>query len=75
HPPSSPDVNPIEPLWTELKSIICSLPHHPSTVPQLISTVKSAWDALEIPQIDKYTKTMSKRVAAIISTQGSHTKY
>jgi transposase len=54
HPPSSPDVNLIEPVWHELKNIIQALPHPPTTVPKLIQAVHEAWDALAIPDIDKY---------------------
>ena len=52
HPPSSPDVNPIEPVWHELKKIIRALPHPPTTIPKLIKAVHTAWDALEILDID-----------------------
>ncbi|TFK17149.1 hypothetical protein FA15DRAFT_556180, partial [Coprinopsis marcescibilis] len=75
HLPSSPDINPIEPLWNDIKHIIRALPHRPNTIPQLISAVKSAWESLDIEQIDKHTKTMSKRVSAIIEAEGSHTRY
>ena len=57
HLPSSPDVNPIEPVRHELKKIIRALPHSPTTVPKLIKAVHDAWDALEIPDIDKYIDT------------------
>ena len=32
HPPSLPDLNPIEPIWHELKTIIHHLPHPPTTL-------------------------------------------
>ena len=49
HPPSSPDVNPIELVWHRLKKIIQALPHPSATIPKLIKAVHKAWDALEIP--------------------------
>jgi hypothetical protein len=62
HPPSSPDVNPIEPVWHELKKLIQALPCSPTTVPKLIQAVRDAWDTLAIPDIDKYIHTMSDRL-------------
>ena len=59
HPPSSLDVNPIELEWHRLKKIIQALPHPPTTIPKLIKAVHKAWDALELPDIDKYIDTMS----------------
>ena len=70
HPRSSPDVNPIEPVWHELKKIIRALLHPPMTIPKLIKAVHDAWDALEIPGIDKYVDTMSDRVQAVLKAHG-----
>ena len=75
HPPSSPDVNPIEPVWHELKNMIRALPHPPTTIPMLIKAVHKAWDALEIPNINKYIDTMSNRVQAILEANGGHTRF
>jgi transposase len=75
HPPSSPDVNPIEPVWHEIKTMIRHLPHPPSTVNQLKAAVRKAWDDLTIEQITKYTGTMVDRVQAVKKARGGHTIY
>ena len=75
HPPSSPDVNPKELVWHKLKNMIRALPHPPMTIPKLIKAVHKAWDALEIPNIDKYIDTMSNRVQAILEANGGHTRF
>jgi transposase len=75
HPPSSPDVNPIEPVWHELKKLIRALPRSPTTVLKLIQAVRDAWDTLAIPDIDKYIHTMSDRVQAVLEADGSHTRF
>jgi transposase len=75
HPPSSPDVNPIESVWHKLKKIIQALPHPPTSVLKLIKAVQDAWDALEIPDIDKYVDTMSERVQAVLDANGGHTRF
>ena len=43
HPPNSPDLNPIKPVWHELNKLIRAWPHLPSSIPQLISTIHDAW--------------------------------
>jgi transposase len=75
HPPSSPDVNTIEPVWHKLKTIIRALSHQPMTVSKLIKAVHNAWDALEIPNIDKYIDTMPDRVQDILEADGGHTRF
>ena len=75
HPPSSPDVNPIELVWHELKKFIQAHLHPPTTIPKLIKAVHDAWDALEIPDIDKYVDTMSDRVQAVLKAHGGHTRF
>ena len=42
HPPNSPNLSPIEPVWHELKKIIHALPHPPSTVDSLKAAVVAA---------------------------------
>lgn len=46
HPPASPDLNPIEPVWHEIKKIIRALPKQPTTVKALQEAIQQAWKAL-----------------------------
>ena len=39
------------------------------------NTIHDAWDALEIPNIDKYIDTKSNRVQAILEANGGHTRF
>ena len=75
HPPSSPDLNPIELVWHELKKIIRALSQIPTTVPKLIQAVHNAWEVLAIPDIDKYVDTMPERVQAVLEANGGHTRF
>ena len=75
HPPNSPDLNPIEPLWHDLKTIIRGAPHLPTTVPKLIKAVQDAWEKLPIADIDKHIKTMPDRVQAVLAAKGGHTHF
>ena len=75
HPLNSPDLSPIEPVWHELKKIVRALPHPPTSVDELKSTVLAAWDQLDIADVDKYIHSMPDRVAAIFQAKGGHTHF
>ena len=70
YPPSSPNLNPIEPVWHELKKLKQALPQIPTTIQKLIQAIHNAWEVLEIPNIDKYVDTMPERVQAILNARG-----
>lgn len=75
HPSSSPDLNPIEPVWHELKSLLRALPHPPSTVEALKEAVLHAWDELSVAHVDKHISGMHDRVEAILAAKGGHTNF
>jgi transposase len=75
HSPNSPDLNPIKPVWHELKKLLCALPSPPSTIEQLRAAILEAWNALRVKDINKYVKSMSDRVEAVAKAKGGHTKY
>lgn len=65
HPPSLPDLNPIEPVWHELKTCLRALPHPPSTVDTLRHAVHTTWEELPIEDVDKHVWGMPMCVSAI----------
>lgn len=75
HPPSSPDLNPIEPVWADLKRLIRAHPHHPSSAAELIQAVQKAWAALSVDDIDKHTGSFARRIDAVIEAKGGNTRY
>jgi len=75
HPPSSPDLNPIEPLWHDFKNIIRSFSPLPTTVPQLISAAKIAWEKISVATISRHVGQMEARVQAILEAKGGHTRF
>lgn len=75
HPPSSPDVSPIEPIWHELKSLLRARPHHPSSVQELIMAVKDCWEGIMVDDVDKYVNRMDEIVDAVLRAKGGHTKF
>ncbi|KAF5319866.1 hypothetical protein D9758_018521 [Tetrapyrgos nigripes] len=52
HPPSSPDLNPIEPVWHKLKHGVQARPCHPTSVLSLIDAVKEVWEGITVETID-----------------------
>jgi len=75
HPPSSPDVNPIEPLWHTLKDLIQSREHIPTSLDELKTAIREAWDKITVQDIDKHARSMEKRVQAVLDAKGGHTCY
>ena len=75
HPPSSPDLNPIEPVWHELKTRLRALPHPPNTVNQLKDVIRTVWDEIPIEDINKHIRKMPERVEAVSKARGGHTRF
>ena len=75
HPTSSPDINPIEPVWHELKKCVCTLWCSSTTMDELINVVTKIWDELLLEDIDKHINGMSNRVQAVLDAKGGHTHY
>jgi len=75
HPASSPDLNPIEPLWKTLKHLIRSRPHPPTNLFELKAAVREAWDQITPEDINSHVKDMGNRVAAVLASNGGHTLY
>ena len=44
HPPSSPDLNPIEPLWLILKNHVGDIPKSQNSLDGLWAAVQQVWD-------------------------------
>ena len=74
HPPSSPNLSPIEPLWNNLKNYIRAQPP-PTTFAGLKIAVFKAWDSITKEEINKHVRHMLDRVQAVIAAKGGHTKY
>ena len=58
HPPNSPDLNPIEPIWHELKKRLRALPRHPTSTKALREVVLQEWALMPLKDIDKHIETI-----------------
>ena len=74
-PAYSPDLNPIEPVWHELKKRLRALPRLPTTITGLQDTVRKIWQDLPIRDIKKHTSRMDARVHATLQAKGGHTMF
>ena len=74
-PPQSPDLNPIEHLWSELKRRIHQLGRKISNITELWDKVQDVWN--EIPQdvIDGLYNTMTQRISDVIKAKGGFTRW
>ncbi|QRW24128.1 DDE superfamily endonuclease [Rhizoctonia solani] len=75
HPPSSPDLNPIEPLWMELKRRVYSTPGARRSLEHLWNATEAAWKSFTADDINKYTRKMPSWVTALVKSKGLPTKF
>ena len=73
-PPESPDTNPIENIWHELKEFI-RREVKPTTKAELISGIKQFWDTVDIAKCNKYINHLRKVVPKVILLEGAATGY
>ncbi|KAF5312015.1 hypothetical protein D9619_003841 [Psilocybe cf. subviscida] len=75
HPPSSPDLNPIEPLWLLLKNCVADIPGSGNSVDALWAAIQKVWDGITVADIQKYTGKMEDRVEAVSEADGWQTRF
>lgn len=75
HPPSSPDLNPIENCWAILKRRLAALSPRPTTVDAMFQAAAKLW--MEIPQsiIDTTVDSMIWRIQELARTRGAPLPY
>ncbi|KAJ8516016.1 hypothetical protein ONZ45_g6641 [Pleurotus djamor] len=75
HPPSSPDVNPMESVWHDLKTGIRKLPRKPTTLDELKKVVLKIWEEIPIAKVNQYIGSMPRRVRILRKLRGGHTGF
>lgn len=72
-PSMSPDLNPIEHLWGILKR---QVEHHtPSSIKTLKEVILEEWKKIDVVKCQKIVQSMPRRLADVLKSHGSHTKY
>ncbi len=74
-PPQSPDLNPIENIWSLVKRRRIKKYGRPKSQAELIDQVMDIWDNLEPDLLVNYAQSAKRRMSACLESQGKHTKY
>ena len=74
-PAQSPDLNPIENLWVDVKKSIRERKKQPSNLTELDRYVKKAWRKIPIHTIENLVDSMPRRIQAVIKANEGPTKY
>lgn len=74
-PSQSPDMNPIESAWKQLKSAIYDRAEKAKNLDDVFEIAKEEWSKLPVDYFQNLINSMPKRVAALYENRGHHTKY
>lgn len=74
-PALSPDLNPIEHLWDELKRRVRARNVAPSSLDELKAALLEEWEGIPQDTIKKLIRSMKNRLRAVIRARGGNTKY
>lgn len=74
-PPQSPDLNPIEMLWFQVKSKLKQYPTLPTSSQELWERFIKEWRDIPTERCQALIRSMPKRIEAVIKAKGGHTKY
>jgi transposase len=72
-PPHSPDLNPIENLWADLKRRVES--RHPHTIQELKEIITSEWTNTNPSTCSNLVDSMNDRMLSVIAAEGFRTGY
>ena len=73
-PPESPDLNPIENVWHELKEYI-RREVKPKVKQELIDGIRAFWRTVDIPKCNKYINHLCKVIPKVIELDGAASGY
>ncbi|CEP16864.1 hypothetical protein [Parasitella parasitica] len=65
-PAQSPDLKPIENLWTQMKSFIQKKRRSSTDIGTFKKVIQEAWDEIDVQKIIRLTDSMPKRVRALV---------
>lgn len=74
-PAQSPDLNPIEHLWSHLKRRLATYPTEPKGMLELWERIEVEWEKIPKETCLDLINSMPRRIAAVIKAKGGYTKY
>ena len=72
-PPNSPDLNPIENIWSVIKDALGSFEHR--SFEGFKAQIKKVWAELDPEMVQKTVESMDERLKQVIAKRGGNTKY
>jgi len=73
-PGNSPDLNPIEHCWVQVKRKVAA--HNPTSLHALTEAIKTVWVKEITPEFcDRLCSSMPDRIQAVLKNKGQHSKY
>ncbi|KAL7283105.1 hypothetical protein ACG7TL_002530 [Trametes sanguinea] len=75
HPPSSPDLNLIEPIWFKLKKRVQDIPGAYKSLDPLWEAAKVAWEEMPDEVVRRETSKMGARVREVLKVHGRQTRF
>ncbi len=69
-PPSSPDLNPIEKVWRQMKEELKKLPYVPKSNEDLCWELQKLWDQVDSRDFQHYTEQLTCKLEDIIAVHG-----
>ena len=74
-PALSPDLNPIEHLWDEMKRRIDQVRPRPRNAAQLEAIIRQTFALIPMAYINRLIQSMYRRCVAVVNANGGHTHY
>lgn len=74
-PPNSPDLNPIEHLWSIIKVQLGKYPEEPKGMIELWQRVQNQWNSISENICKTLIESMPNRISAVIKARGGNTQY
>jgi transposase len=74
-PAQSPDLNPIEHLWAELKKRVRNRERPPTTLEELWNAIEEEWEGIPPDFCLKLIDTMPARISDVLKTKGGNTTW
>src|SRR5579862_9244398 len=74
-PPNSPDLNPIEHIWSYIKDIIARDYADVSSAAEMKRIVRGLWEEFTDTQFDSLIDSMVDRIQAVIAADGGATRF